>query len=50
MKDAGEVTVELSDRIILTPHAAKRLTTLLMALIKGYEQKYGPIQIDIPSS
>lgn len=50
LQEAGEVTVELSDRIIMTPHAAKRLATLMLALVKGYEQKYGAINIDVPTS
>lgn len=50
LQDAGEVMVDLSDRIIMTPHAAKRLATLMLALVKGYEQKYGVINIDPPTS
>lgn len=50
VKEAGAVKVELSDRIILTPHAAKRLAVLLAALVTGYEKKYGAIKIDLPTS
>ena len=40
-----EVTVELSDRIILNPYAAKRLTALLNAVVKQYEEHFGVIDI-----
>lgn len=41
-----EVVVELSDRIILNPYAAKRLTGLLNAVIKQYEEHFGTIDIE----
>ena len=41
-----EVTVELSDRIILNPYAAKRLTVLLNAVVKQYEERFGAIDIE----
>ena len=41
-----EVTVELSDRIILNPYAAKRLTALLNAVVKQYEEHFGVIDIE----
>jgi len=41
-----EVTVELSDRIILNPYAAKRLTALLNAVVKQYEEHFGAIDIE----
>ena len=41
-----EVTVELSDRIILNPYAAKRLTGLLNAVIQQYEERFGAIDIE----
>ena len=41
-----EVTVELSDRIILNPYAAKRLTGLLNAVVEQYEDRFGKIDID----
>lgn len=41
-----EVVVELSDRIILNPYAAKRLTTLLNAVVKQYEEHFGAIDIE----
>jgi hypothetical protein len=38
-----EVTVQLTDRIILSPHAAKRLSILLNNLIKQHEERFGPL-------
>lgn len=48
-KDA-ELRVQLSDRIILNPHAAKRLLTLLAAVMKEYEQRFGAVNIDLASA
>lgn len=41
-----ELTVELSDRIILSPYAAKRLALLLNRTMQEYEQRFGPLVID----
>ena len=41
-----EVIVELSDRIILNPYAAKRMAGLLNAVIKQYEERFGPIDAE----
>ena len=38
-----EVTVQLSDRIILSPFAAKRLATLLNNVMRDYEFRFGPL-------
>ncbi|MBI3896327.1 MAG: DUF3467 domain-containing protein [Acidobacteria bacterium] len=40
-----EVTVQLTDRIILSPHAAKRLSLLLSNLIKQHEERFGQLAI-----
>jgi len=45
----GEVTIDLSDRIILTPFAAKRLLMLLGGMIKQYEDRYGILDISPPA-
>ena len=39
------VTIKLSDRIIMTPHAAQRLLLLLGANLKAYEERYGKLGI-----
>ena len=38
-----EVTVELSDRILMGPHAAKRLLAMLAKTLEEYERAYGPL-------
>jgi hypothetical protein len=40
-----ELTVQLSNRIVLTPYAAKRLLTLLTARMRDYETRVGPITL-----
>jgi len=44
--DAKEVTVQLQDRIILSPYAAKRLNLLLSRAIREYESRYGTLPIE----
>lgn len=39
-----ELTVELSDRIILSPFAAKRLVELLNKLMGDYEARHGVLK------
>lgn len=41
-----EVTVQLTDRIILNPHAAKRLAVLLTNLVREYESRFGVVDIE----
>jgi len=43
-----EVTIQLTDRIILSPHAAKRLSLLLNNLIKQHEDRFGALNIEAP--
>lgn len=38
-----EIKVQLSDRIILSPFAAKRLSILLNNVLRGYESRYGSL-------
>ncbi|MFC1580378.1 DUF3467 domain-containing protein [Thermodesulfobacteriota bacterium] len=48
--DAGqqELKVQLTDRVVLSPFAAKRLSILLSNVIKDYEKRYGTLDIDSP--
>jgi len=39
-----EVTVQLSNRIILNPYAAKRLNMLLTGILKEYENRHGTLE------
>ena len=43
-----ELTVELSDRIILNPYAAKRLAVLLSSTMAEYEKRFGELQLEVP--
>lgn len=40
------LTVELTNRIILSPFAAKRLAVALESVLKEYENRYGPLAIE----
>lgn len=41
-----EVVIKLSDRLILSPFAAKRLSQLLGNIVDQYEQRFGALQTD----
>lgn len=48
-----EVTVELNDRIVVSPYAAKRLMMLLNNVVGQYEKRFGVLNIEtgpIPAS
>ncbi len=45
----AEVTVDLSDRIIMSPFAAKRLSMLLANVIAQYESRFGALDV-VPSA
>ena len=40
----NEVKVQLSDRVILSPFAAKRLSMLLQNVMGQYEQRFGSLE------
>jgi hypothetical protein len=40
------ITVELTDRIIMNPFAAKRLAHILNGVLQQYEAAFGPLPID----
>ena len=42
----GEITIELTDRIILNPYAAKRLALVLNGVIQQYEATFGELPIE----
>lgn len=42
-----EVKVQLMDRIILSPFAAKRLSILLNNVLQEYEKRYGALEIEV---
>lgn len=40
-----QVKVELTDRVILSPHAAKRLSIALQGVLKEFESRYGELKV-----
>ena len=42
----SEVKVQLTDRIILSPFAAKRLAGLLAGVVREYESRFGVLNLD----
>jgi hypothetical protein len=43
-----EVTIQLTDRIIVSPYAAKRLMMLLDGVVKEYEKRFGALNVEGP--
>ncbi len=46
----GQLEIELTNRLILSPFAAKRLSQMLAGLIENYERKYAPIGVQMPAA
>jgi len=42
--DQNEMTIQLSNRIVMSPFVAKRLAALLNNVVKDYETKYGVLE------
>ena len=45
-----EVAIQLTDRIIISPYAAKRLAGLLDGVVKEYEKRFGPLVTQGPTA
>ena len=45
-----EVTIQLTDRIIISPFAAKRLSLLLNSVVKEYESRFGTLNVEAPNA
>ena len=41
-----DVTVQLSDRLILNPYVAKRLAVILGGVLKEYESRFGELRLE----
>jgi Protein of unknown function (DUF3467) len=41
-----EVVIQLTDRIIISPFAAKRLSMLLGSVVKEYESRFGTLNVE----
>ena len=48
--DQKELSVRLSDRIILSPYAAKRLALLMNTVVREYEKRFGDLSIERPGT
>jgi hypothetical protein len=44
-----EITIQLTDRVIISPYAAKRLTTLLEGVVSEYEKRFGKLDVEAPA-
>lgn len=44
----AEVVIQLTDRIILSPFAAKRLSLLLHGVMREYETRFGELPVEPP--
>lgn len=42
-----EVTIHLTDRIVVSPYAAKRLSLLLQGVVGEYEKRFGALNIEM---
>ena len=43
-----EVMIQLTDRIIISPYAAKRLGALLDGVVREYEKRFGALSVEVP--
>ena len=41
----AEIPIQLTDRLILSPHVAKRLSILLDNVLKEYESRFGALPV-----
>lgn len=48
IRSDGDVKVDLTHRMILTPYAAKRLNTILTKVLSEYEARHGVLKTDEP--
>jgi hypothetical protein len=44
----AEVVIQLTDRLILSPFAAKRLSLLLQGVMREYETRFGDLPVEPP--
>jgi len=43
--EQNEMTIQLTERIVMSPFVAKRLAALLNNVMKDYETKYGALEV-----
>ena len=46
IKEDKDVTVELTNRIVLNPYAAKRMLVLLASVVTEYEKRFGALPVE----
>jgi len=46
----NEVSISLTNRVVMSPFAAKRLNLILANVIKEYESNFGAIDLDIQTA
>jgi len=44
--EQGELKIQLTNRVIMSPYAAKRLSMLLNNVLEGYESRFGELNIE----
>ncbi len=44
--EQGQVQIQMTDRIVLNPHAAKRLAEVLNRVVAEYENRFGPLKVE----
>ena len=44
-----ELTIQLSNRVIVSPFAAKRLVSVLNGVVAEYERRFGPLNLEVPA-
>jgi hypothetical protein len=40
---SGEIVIQVSDRVVMTPHAARRLQAMLGQVLTQYESRFGAL-------
>ncbi len=45
-----EVKIQLTDRIIISPYAAKRMSMILKGVVDEYEKRFGALNVEALSS
>lgn len=49
-RNQEKVSVDIAERVVMTPFTAKRLAIMLSTTLRAYEAKYGTIEIAMPAA
>jgi len=44
--EMGELKIQLTNRVVMSPYAAKRLSLILNNVVEGYESRFGELKIE----